>query len=119
MHGKNVVVEGAGGAFANVDEGQLQQVLLNLVQNAGQAGAANVTLRVEGSSVHVVDDGPGVAANMREQLFLPFATNKQRGTGLGLAASRRIARDNGGDLAYVDGGVGAGGHFVLTLEKIV
>lgn len=121
MHGKSVAVDAhssaagaARGAFAFVDEGHVQQILLNLVQNAAQAGAHHVTLRLvvepDVVRVHVVDDGPGVAQDMREQLFMPFATNKQRGTGLGLAASRRLARDNGGDLEYVDGA-----RFVLTL----
>ena len=112
MHGKSVHVLGAS-ARATVDEGHLQQILLNLIQNAAQAGAVSVTLAVSagaaGARVVVTDDGPGVAPAMREQLFLPFATDKQRGTGLGLAASRRLARDNGGDLTYADAA------FVLTL----
>ncbi len=128
LTGGRVVVEGDA-ARARVDEGHLQQVLLNLVQNAAQAGARTVTLSVRaagavGVEVHVVDDGPGVAAAMRAQLFVPFATNKQRGTGLGLAGSRRLMRDNGGDLEYVEpveaveaAGARGGARFVLRLRQ--
>jgi signal transduction histidine kinase len=102
------------------DEQQVGQILLNLITNAAQAGAKSCALRIERRAgttvVHADDDGPGIDSSVRDQLFLPFVTTKQRGTGLGLAASRRMARDNGGDLA-VDAARGSrgGAHFVLTL----
>jgi signal transduction histidine kinase len=103
-----------------VDEQQVGQILLNLITNAAQAGARSCLLRVEAKplavSVHTEDDGPGIDPAVREQLFLPFVTTKQRGTGLGLAASRRMARDNGGDLSADPGrGSKGGAHFVLEL----
>lgn len=123
--GAVMMAAGAEHAQARVcaDEGHVQQILLNLVQNAAQAGATRVSLAVaqadEGGvgRVHIVvdDDGPGVASEMCATLFLPFATDKQRGTGLGLAGSRQLARDNGGDLVHEPTATGA--RFVLTLER--
>ena len=131
MHARTVVITGES-ARVLVDEGHAQQILLNLVQNAAQAGAQRVTLEMSRAHgrprVVVVDDGPGIAPDMREQLFMPFATNKQRGTGLGLAASRRLARDNGGDLVHeasaastsgasTSGASTSGARFVLSFSE--
>jgi signal transduction histidine kinase len=66
--------------------------------------------------VLVADDGPGIGAGARDRLFEPFFTTKPRGTGLGLAVSRAIARAHGGDLAAVEGAAGA--RFVLTLPRV-
>ena len=119
-----VVVVGAS-AVVVADQDFVQQILWNLVQNAAQAGARAIALTVDGNSVRVDDDGPGIAPAQRERLFQPFSTTKQRGTGLGLTASRRMAQDMGGDLRFVvvDGGADAdasrgasiGARFVLTL----
>lgn len=103
------------------DEEHVAQVLLNLVQNAAQAGATRVALSVQASSsagawdLVVADDGPGLTPEVREHLFQPFVTTRQRGAGLGLAASRRMARDNGGELRADDAAGGA--RFILTLPK--
>ncbi|MBI1948428.1 MAG: HAMP domain-containing histidine kinase [Deltaproteobacteria bacterium] len=113
------VVVVAGAERALVDEEHAAQVLLNLVQNAAQAGASRVELRARtvGDVVEVVaaDDGPGVAAEVRDRLFQPFVTTRQRGAGLGLSASRRLARDNGGELRVEPSPSGA--RFVLTLPR--
>jgi signal transduction histidine kinase len=104
---------------ALVDEQQVAQVLLNLLTNAAQAGARRIDVEVAVSGqrvrVQVQDDGPGVAAEVREQLFRPFVTTKQRGAGLGLAGSRRMARENRGELRLEDCAQGA--RFVLELER--
>jgi len=103
--------------LALVDEAHANQILLNLVTNAAQAGAQHISLTVAAAAdrvrVDVVDDGPGIDAKVREQLFRPFVTTKQHGAGLGLAGSRRLARDNGGDLQLEEAATGA--HFVLEL----
>lgn len=114
-----VAVDVKGDAVrAVVDEGFVEQIVWNLIQNAAQAGAkaVNVVVGVNGGvvEVRVSDDGSGVPASVKEQLFQPFSTTKQRGTGLGLSASRRMAQDMGGDLRFVD--VAAGACFVLTLR---
>jgi len=112
----DVDVEGTAHAIV-VDDEQAGQILLNLITNAVQAGAGRIDLWVTGDDqrvrVDVVDDGPGIDPAIRDQLFRPFVTTKQRGAGLGLAGARRMARDNGGDLRLEPGEGGA--HFVLTL----
>jgi signal transduction histidine kinase len=62
----------------------------------------------------VSDNGPGVAREIRERLFEPYATTKEHGTGLGLAIAQRIAIEHGGSLAY-DEAPGGGARFAVTL----
>jgi two-component system NtrC family sensor kinase len=104
---------------------KLHQVVRNLVKNAIEAsdgrGRAEVVIRIGrapgGSiSLSVVDDGPGIAAEHRRIVFEPFFTTKPKGTGLGLAVSRSIARAHGGDLDLTDQ-PGQGTAFVLTLPS--
>lgn len=94
------------------DADRLQQVLLNLARNAVQAGAHTLTwrTRVEHAvrlgerllrsalRVDVLDDGPGVPEAVRETLFQPLVSGHVDGVGLGLALSRELAREHGGDL---------------------
>jgi signal transduction histidine kinase len=88
---------------------RLIQVLLNLLLNAADAldgrGTVTIDSRADGDFVElrVTDDGPGVAAAIRERIFDPFFTTKEpgKGTGLGLSISRQIAQAYGGTLALV------------------
>jgi signal transduction histidine kinase len=122
-----VVSDAADGVTALVDDGFVHQIVWNLVQNAAQAQATKVTLTIGRSAglvtISVVDNGPGVPPAARDQLFQPFSTTRQRGTGLGLSASRRMAQDMGGDLRFLaiddnatDDGLDHGARFVLTLR---
>ncbi|MEZ4366671.1 MAG: ATP-binding protein [Kofleriaceae bacterium] len=103
---------------APIDAGQLRQCLINLVRNAAEALADRpggtirlVTRRLEaGLAIEVIDDGPGIPADLRPRLFDPFFTTKAGGTGLGLAISQQIARDHGGQL-QVESDPGAGATF--------
>lgn len=102
------------------DPEQLRQVLVNLLINAGQAGAQRILLRLQaaegGALLQVLDDGPGVEAAQRGQLFEPFFTTRPagEGTGLGLALAQRMIAQMGGRLRYCEGlpntagGLGAG-----------
>jgi len=104
--------------------GQLQQVVLNLVQNAFDAVAdvASPELRIycdqseKSVTVYFEDNGPGILEEHRLQLFDPFFTTKPvgEGTGLGLFISYGIVRDHGGDLTVEDGANG-GTRFELSL----
>lgn len=91
------------------DPGHLQQVLLNLIVNAMQAmpdgGRLGIrTRRLRDRElgdcvcISVQDTGPGIAAESVDQLFEPFFTTREKGTGLGLFISRRLARANRGDI---------------------
>ncbi|TAL82665.1 MAG: PAS domain-containing sensor histidine kinase [Rhodanobacter sp.] len=96
------------------DADRLQQILLNLVRNAAEAGARTLTFRTRvehgvrlGERVlrmalrlDVIDDGAGVPPALRETLFQPLVSGRADGTGLGLALSREIAHDHGGDLRH-------------------
>lgn len=81
------------------DENKITQVLLNLLLNAGQAGAQDVWIEVtDGLNVHIVDNGPGIPANMQTQIFEPFFTTKDRGTGLGLAIAYKTLQQVGANI---------------------
>jgi two-component system, OmpR family, sensor histidine kinase CreC len=110
---------------AACDEGQLKRALLNLVQNAVQAcpddGSGKVTLACGRSGGEVVltvrDTGPGMDSSQLERIFTPFYTTKQKGTGLGLAFVRDIARDHGARLD-VSSTPGQGTTFTLALPEV-
>ncbi len=85
------------------DEGQIAQILINLLKNAVQAGATRVTVTadIDGSDCVVVDvgnNGRPISPESRSQIFVPFFTTKQEGTGIGLSLSRQIMRLHGGNL---------------------
>jgi CheY-like chemotaxis protein/two-component sensor histidine kinase len=109
--------------LAEADPQQVQQVLLNLITNALQAMAGSgaggwlrVEVREEGTllAVRVIDNGPGIAADVLPRIFDPFFSTKEKGSGLGLSVSYAIARAHGGDLR-VDSEVGRGTTFTLLL----
>jgi signal transduction histidine kinase len=100
----------AGDAFVCADRDMLRQVLVNLCTNSARAIAANgmgsgsVTFSIQRHGrVHaldVIDDGRGIADSLRDRVFDPYVTtqNSGEGMGLGLAISRKIMLDHGGDL---------------------
>lgn len=106
----------------SADEGQLRQVLLNLIRNAREAMAAGGTLSIavdrqgEWLTVRVSDTGSGIAPEVREKLFEPFFTTKQGGTGLGLPLSRQIVEAHGGHIE-VESTVGMGTTFTLFFPR--
>lgn len=110
-----------------LDRIQIQQVLLNLLRNAIDAlqslpsGTKELTvtsaLTAHGEiEIRVCDTGPGVAPEMLDHLFTPFATTKSDGTGLGLAISRTIIEAHCGRLEYQPNEP-TGACFVLTLPR--
>ncbi|MEW6982702.1 PAS domain-containing sensor histidine kinase [Colwelliaceae bacterium 6471] len=86
----------------NIDIGQLEQALINLIKNAFEASAADASVkmlwRAQNNHVHIdiIDSGKGIA-NL-DNLFVPFYTTKSKGTGIGLILSREFIRNQGGDL---------------------
>lgn len=107
-----------------MDADQIGQVSVNFLVNAQQALADTpaprrimVSTAWEGDALvlRVVDNGPGVPAELRDRIFDPFFTTKPEGygTGVGLSVSRAIAREHGGDLVLEETAQGA--SFVLRL----
>jgi PAS domain S-box-containing protein len=84
------------------DEERIKQVLINLVRNAIEAAGAggDVTLRLgrdrDWAEIEVSDSGPGIPGDIN--IFEPFSTSKEKGTGLGLPIVHRIVTDHGGDI---------------------
>src|SRR5690606_494583 len=109
-----------------------RQVLINLVRNAVQAMGDKGTVRIGASFlpsgrgaargdaeegwlvVTVKDDGPGIPPEVRDSLFMPFVTTKQKGTGLGLAISERIVEEMGGRIE-LSSRPGEGSTFSIVL----
>ncbi|MEH3046339.1 sensor histidine kinase [Sphingomonas adhaesiva] len=98
---------------------RLEQVMVNLVQNALDAGARTVTATVDARGdrvrITVADDGPGIDPAMRDALFQPFRTSKADGLGLGLVIAHDIVADLGGTLSLGEAAMGA--TFVIDLER--
>ena len=89
------------------DPEQVEQVLINLLRNAREAAAGHDGARVELTArlshgkvlVEVADNGPGIVAEALDQVFIPFFTTKQEGSGIGLSLCRQIMRLHGGSIA--------------------
>lgn len=86
------------------DEGQITQILINLVKNAIQADARKVEITADiNNSEHIVinvkNDGIPISKESQEEIFTPFYTTKQEGTGIGLSLSRQIMRLHNGTLS--------------------
>lgn len=102
---------------ARADPEQVKRVLINLVQNAFSVSDRVVVRgRYQGGEavIAVADDGPGVAAELRERIFEPFVTDKEKGAGLGLAIVKRDMEAMGGRVEVgdaADSGSGTGAEF--------
>jgi signal transduction histidine kinase len=100
--------------WIRVDPQQIEQVLINLIQNAAESIGRNgtITLRARSAQMplashatsvvilEVVDTGKGIPRKVQERLFDPFFTTKEAGTGLGLSIAARIVEKHGGALQY-------------------
>ncbi|MGA0033032.1 MAG: sensor histidine kinase [Burkholderiales bacterium] len=103
---------------------QLNQVFLNLINNAAQAiesgsGEITITTRTEGPdqvAVEIADNGKGIPPEIMSKIFDPFFTTKAvgKGTGLGLSISYKIIEQHGGRIS-VDSTVGTGTRFTIVL----
>jgi two-component system, NtrC family, nitrogen regulation sensor histidine kinase NtrY len=89
------------------DEKLVSQVLLNLMKNATEAlcETENATIKLKADwlpnkrvSISVCDNGPGIPSELVDQVFIPFFTTRENGSGIGLSISRQIMRLHGGSL---------------------
>jgi two-component system, NtrC family, sensor kinase len=117
----------------NVDKGQIEQVLFNLMINSQEAmpKGGNITVRISRAEaldisekgvcmIEVIDQGEGVATEDLQKLFEPFFTTKRdkKGTGLGLSLSRTIIENHGGKMTIASqAGQGTTVRILLPLLK--
>ena len=84
------------------DEGQMTQVFNNLIKNAVQAGATSIRITADLNKddqtiIRVTNNGKAIPLSQMEEIFVPFYTTKQNGTGIGLSLSRQIMLRHNGD----------------------
>ena len=85
------------------DEGQIMQVLNNLIKNAVQAGATSIRITADLNSedqtvIRVANNGKAIPLRQTEEIFIPFYTTKPNGTGIGLSLSKQIMVRHNGNL---------------------
>ena len=85
------------------DEGQISQILINLIKNALQADARHIDISARLGKddeviVLVANDGEPIPPSAREQIFIPFYTTKKEGSGIGLSLARQIMRQHNGSI---------------------
>ena len=108
--------------FCNVDDAQIRQVVLNLLKNAKEAmpegGVLRVSTRQEEAFVHIcfADSGKGIGEDIVGEIFKPFFTTKEGGSGLGLAVSMQLLNMQGGSLELSRTSP-EGTEFVLKLPR--
>jgi len=94
--------------YVEVNKGQIQQVMLNLILNATQVmpdgGHIEILTQHEGEYVTflISDNGPGIPEGIQSNIFESFLTARVEGTGLGLSISKRILRSHRGDIELAD-----------------
>ena len=106
----------------NADEKLIEQVLINLLKNAIEAGKDENDFKIELSGyeergnvkIEVSDNGPGISSEVIDNIFVPFFTTKKEGSGIGLSLSKQILRRHGGNIEVVSK-EDAGATFTLTL----
>lgn len=116
---------GPRGARVRVRAGQLTQVIVNLLLNAGQAvarrGGGRVTLSVDADDasvfLRVQDDGDGMSAEQVRSAFEPFVTSRADGSGLGLYVCKHVVEDHGGSIR-IDSLPGVGTLVEVALPRL-
>lgn len=110
---------------ASIDERRIEQVFRNLLENSVAACPDRVEIHIacaiaetRGEPVielHYRDNGPGLSADCRRHIFEPFYTTKTKGTGLGMAITRRIVEAHGGTIEVIVSQDDSGAEFLISL----
>ena len=112
-----LLFKGCGAEFAvevlpaelivNADKALIERVVVNLLKNSVESGASHVKVRagcineLEQVAIDVSDDGQPVCDDIKDQIFVPFFTTKENGSGIGLPVSRRIMSLHNGSLQLI------------------
>ena len=96
-------IENSHDIILYADEGQITQIFINLIKNAIQAEAGKIMISAEitpseQTVINIINDGHPISKESQEEIFVPFFTTKQEGTGIGLSLSRQIMRMHNGSL---------------------
>jgi two-component system sensor histidine kinase AtoS len=124
--GNRVTYDGDREALLEADEQLLKQALKNLINNAFEAGASMVDIKLDRSfskgvewlNIKVSDNGKGMAEQEMEKVFQPFYSTKGSGVGIGLPLVQKIALEHGGSIK-VESKLGQGSTFTLSLPMKV
>jgi signal transduction histidine kinase len=122
---RNIQIEGQ--AIIKGDEVLLRQAFINLIQNAAEAMPQGGTLTIKASAskgsggdfldLSFSDTGHGIPENIKNKIYLPFFTTKEKGTGLGLAIVHKIIVSHGGSISVDSGDKGTTFKIKLPLNK--
>lgn len=130
--GVRLLVDASPGAVVRADRQQVQQVLINLIQNAAESisDTGTITLRArEGAArlgqspnpvviLDVIDSGSGIPPGVEKRIFDPLFSTKENGSGLGLSIAARIVEQHGGSIHYASQPRG-GTTFSVVLPRVV
>jgi len=108
----------------HIDTSQIKQVLVNILYNAsecmtGKGGAITIKTELlnredDGVTISISDTGGGIPPEILDNIFNPFFTTKNHGTGLGLSLSKKIIENHGGTIG-IDNRIGEGATFIINL----
>ena len=118
-----VIKNSTAGKLIYADPEQLSMVLINLVKNAKEAldHSNNPCIHIKSYAqnhsvfIEVIDNGPGIEPEALEDIFIPFFTTKENGSGIGLSLSRQIIQQHGGSIKVFSES-GKGCRFVVQLK---
>jgi len=108
LYGDRVSIDAGPAVTASVDSDQIEQVMINLIKNGIEASSDNESISIDwevsGDSIliRIIDNGSGLAST--DNLWVPFFTTKQAGTGLGLVLCREIVENHGGEISLANRG---------------
>ncbi|MBU4262694.1 MAG: sensor histidine kinase [Proteobacteria bacterium] len=118
------IIDNLGSTSITVDKKQVVQALINLVDNAIQWSPDNGTVQIIGEqakaaggfTIIIKDQGPGIREEQINNLFQPFYTTRETGTGLGLANVKKIVEFHGGSV-FAGNNLGGGARFSMTFNE--